>query len=530
MKTKKSIKFSILLLSVILCLTMSSCLTIPAVIIGGIGGFLDALDTGKISNRQTNYNVGNDLAVTFSEGKMYAIWDANHDCAYSVSVEFDKATKSYDETSEAYSSGSLCLSDLGYDYSQDLTVTLKESKKNYVYPSVKEKKYSYKGLTEEQYDKYASPVKAGFSEIDYYAATRKEFFDLWSYLIVFREDAKTVDGCYEVESDVYMAYDYKSLYRNVDYSDAFAFEVYSAIDAYEDSAAYNYSFEMGDNGVEGTVYMKFYYPTSPSYISDSWKEYTNATTSKEKAHYRKNDTDRNFAIDSVQKTIPVSSSDQLYFAMKFGYRPVPVQGSNAELLYNRMRDILSVIVIDSDTVAVKAHYVYDYIIDTVVYDYDFTENVYNDESLSTYQLFSYSCLYMEGVFGLNSSGEFEADKCVAICDGLSKAYLCMLRIEGIECIKISGTVDDEGHAWNKVKIGGNWYLVDTTWGNSLDSSAKKEYLSHKYILVADDSSHEESAYRVYPSADSVYNFGSEVNNQPGSGSGYFPFNPLNPRL
>ena len=107
----------------------------------------------------------------------------------------------------------------------------------------------------------------------------------------------------------------------------------------------------------------------------------------------------------------------------------------------------------------------------------------------------------------------------------------MATIEGVETLKISGTVNDEGHAWNKVKIDGTWYMVDTTWGNSLEKDTNNEYLSHKYLLVADDKSHKETPYITYPSATTRYNFGTEVDNSPeGSDNNVRPWLPGFPRF
>ena len=80
----------------------------------------------------------------------------------------------------------------------------------------------------------------------------------------------------------------------------------------------------------------------------------------------------------------------------------------------------------------------------------------------------------------------------------------MTQIEGIESIKVSGTVNGDAHAWNKVKINSRWYLVDTTWGNKLDGT--KEYLSHDYLMVADDLRHKEDKWYYYPAATGKYGY------------------------
>ena len=56
----------------------------------------------------------------------------------------------------------------------------------------------------------------------------------------------------------------------------------------------------------------------------------------------------------------------------------------------------------------------------------------------------------------------------AVCDGKSKAFVLLCGIEGIECVRAFGEskVGGVGHAWNYVKIGEYWYLVDTTEGDA----------------------------------------------------------------
>ena len=122
------------------------------------------------------------------------------------------------------------------------------------------------------------------------------------------------------------------------------------------------------------------------------------------------------------------------------------------------------------------HAVYDYLTTEVVYDNavakysgarDNSQDLYND-------VYNYNCFYPEGVF----------DDGVAVCNGLSQAFVIMCAIEGIESVKISGTVPGGAHAWNKVCIDGMWYMVDTTWGRATYQNAYNVG-EHDWLLVGE---------------------------------------------
>ena len=71
----------------------------------------------------------------------------------------------------------------------------------------------------------------------------------------------------------------------------------------------------------------------------------------------------------------------------------------------------------------------------------------------------------------------------AICTGYSSLMKELCIISGIECHVVSGYArsstgqiisDAPDHAWNAVKLGGKWYLLDATW--SIQKNAAKYYL------------------------------------------------------
>jgi len=80
---------------------------------------------------------------------------------------------------------------------------------------------------------------------------------------------------------------------------------------------------------------------------------------------------------------------------------------------------------------------------------------------------------------------------IAVCDGISKAFVVLCQIEGIPCVRVVGysQSSDNGHAWNKVKIEGQWFIVDPTWGNSNTTLGINtvEYLSYQDFMISDNS-------------------------------------------
>ena len=55
---------------------------------------------------------------------------------------------------------------------------------------------------------------------------------------------------------------------------------------------------------------------------------------------------------------------------------------------------------------------------------------------------------------------------VAVCESYAKTMQLLLNKAGVENIYIVGTSEGEGHAWNKVKLGENYYNLDSTWDSN----------------------------------------------------------------
>lgn len=76
-------------------------------------------------------------------------------------------------------------------------------------------------------------------------------------------------------------------------------------------------------------------------------------------------------------------------------------------------------------------------------------------------------------------GVFSKEHYSAVCEGYAKAFQLLLNAAGIENIYIVGMGNGQGHAWNQVKIAGEWYYVDLTWN---DTGDRKNY---RYFNVDD---------------------------------------------
>lgn len=69
----------------------------------------------------------------------------------------------------------------------------------------------------------------------------------------------------------------------------------------------------------------------------------------------------------------------------------------------------------------------------------------------------------------------------AVCQGYAEAYMDLLGRVGIECIIV--TSEEMNHAWNQVKLGGQWYNVDLTWNDPTPN--REGQACHGFFLISD---------------------------------------------
>ena len=148
--------------------------------------------------------------------------------------------------------------------------------------------------------------------------------------------------------------------------------------------------------------------------------------------------------------INVNDSESLWYVTSLNYYPLVKSNSVEEQIFNEAKNVLRRIVDDSMSDFMKVKQIYNYLTSEVKYDY---ETAYSDIKLLNKE----QCYYLEGVF-LNH---------YAVCDGKSKAFVLLCKMEGIEAVRLTDFKENFlGHAYNYVKIDNKWYLTCTTFGSN----------------------------------------------------------------
>lgn len=73
-----------------------------------------------------------------------------------------------------------------------------------------------------------------------------------------------------------------------------------------------------------------------------------------------------------------------------------------------------------------------------------------------------------------------------VCQGYACATQYLLDILDVPSVIVTGMVDGEAHAWNMVLLDGEYYYMDTTWGNSsyMDAgSGEDKFVTYDYLNV-----------------------------------------------
>lgn len=128
------------------------------------------------------------------------------------------------------------------------------------------------------------------------------------------------------------------------------------------------------------------------------------------------------------------------------------QAQKQEEIKNKVSEVIGEIITEDMTDQDKIVAINQYLCDTIVYD---------EEALANAEENDYMSVDEEFYDSFNAYGALLKRKCV--CAGYSAAFRLLAQEAGLEAIVVTGFLDGTlSHAWNKVKIDNEWYVVDTT--------------------------------------------------------------------
>ncbi len=79
---------------------------------------------------------------------------------------------------------------------------------------------------------------------------------------------------------------------------------------------------------------------------------------------------------------------------------------------------------------------------------------------------------------------------VGVCQGYALTFQEFMNMLGIECLYVRGTADNGKkigrHAWNQVKVDGQWYNIDVTWDDPYGRDADEDGIRTTYFLISNE--------------------------------------------
>ncbi len=124
----------------------------------------------------------------------------------------------------------------------------------------------------------------------------------------------------------------------------------------------------------------------------------------------------------------------------------------------------------------KVKYVHDYLVNNIEYDYEAQKEIKNTiRNASTEHALS--------VYGALVNGK-------TLCGGYSESFYLLMNAMGVDCYYIQGYAS-EYHAWNYLKIDGDYYYMDVTWDdkNYKDKNGKRltpDGISYSYFCITSE--------------------------------------------
>ena len=157
-----------------------------------------------------------------------------------------------------------------------------------------------------------------------------------------------------------------------------------------------------------------------------------------------------------------SSSGKLTFQYN---RSKDISKNHSELLLRKLDSILDQIIQPDMSDYEKELAIHDYIINNC--DYDLAG--YEAGEIPTESFNAYGALCLE----------------TAVCEGYAEAAKLLLDRTGVDCYIVTGSSRNVGHAWNIVKVNGEYYQLDVTWDDPVMQDGSRA-LNYHYFNLTDD--------------------------------------------
>ena len=83
------------------------------------------------------------------------------------------------------------------------------------------------------------------------------------------------------------------------------------------------------------------------------------------------------------------------------------------------------------------------------------------------------------------------------CEGYAKTMQYLCDMAGIESMVVVGSNEaNDTHAWNVVKVDGEWYNIDCTWDDPILTEVDETNVRYRYFLVPDEWIHNKSHFNI----------------------------------
>ena len=171
-------------------------------------------------------------------------------------------------------------------------------------------------------------------------------------------------------------------------------------------------------------------------------------------------------VEEIKGQIPVYDSSAILEAYRTDDASLLTDPMEQEVL-STCKDIINALITEDMSDYEKEKAIHDYIVVHTNYD----ANALEHEGFYT--------PYADQPYGTLIHG-------TSICIGYASTFQLFMDMLDIECVTILGTANlDRGdHAWNAVKLDGNWYMVDVTWDDPIHKNP--DNISYKYFNVSNN--------------------------------------------